>query len=179
VSLAEAFKSLPPEYQPVVLPHLLALMDVPDKEEILKAIQEVKDRPSPEMEKIKADNEFRDRELALRYNPDKLQAEIASIVAKTVQTGVQSAFSAMQAASQIAQIPQIAPVADAVMMSAGYQAPTPAGVDPNYPQPEVMPVGQVPPVQQNTSPTFPPVPQQADSPMQGIETSRTTDNIQE
>jgi hypothetical protein len=32
-------------------------------------------------------------------------------------------------------------------------------------------------VQQNTSPAFPPVPQQGGSPMQGIETPITTDNL--
>ena len=155
-------------------------MDMPNKEEVLKSIQEVKDRPDPEMEKLKADQDFRERELLARYNPEKLQAEIAAIVSKTVQTGVQSAFSAMQAAAQIAQNPQIAPVADAVMMLNGYQAPTPAGVDPNFPIPQGVPPvqpGAMPGVQNNTSPQFPPVPQQADSPMQGIETDQVTDNI--
>ena len=36
----------------------------------------------------------------------------------------------------------------------------------------------IPAVQQNTSPAFPPVPQQASSGMQGIETTTTEDNIQ-
>jgi len=178
VSLAEAFKALPPEYQPVVLPHLLALMDVPDKKEILEAIQEVKNRPSPEMEKIKSDNEFRDRELMMKYNPEKLTAEISKIVSETVANGVKSAYAAMQAGQVIATMPSVAPIADVVMQSSGYRPPTPAGVDPNYPQPEAMPVANVPPVQANTSPTFPPVPQQAGSPMQGIETQRTSDNLQ-
>ncbi len=181
VSLAEAFKALPPEYQPVVLPHLLALMDVPDKKEILQAIQEVNDRPNPEMEKIKADNDFRERELLAKYSPDRLIAEIEKIVSEALKNNVQSAFAAMQAASQIAMNPSIAPVADAVMVASGRREPTPAGVDPNFPQPELppqaTPLEHVPPVQQNTSPQFPPVPQQAGSPMQGIETARTSDNM--
>ena len=180
VSMAEAFKALPAEYQPVVLPHLLALMDMPNKEEVLKSIQEVKDRPDPEMEKLKADQDFRERELLARYNPEKLQAEISKIVAETVATGVASAFSAMQGGAQIAQMPQIAPIADSIMMSAGYQAPTPAGVDPNFPIPQGVPPvqpGAMTGVQQNTSPQFPPVPQQAESPMQGIETDQVTDNL--
>ncbi len=180
VSMAEAFKSLPAEYQPVVLPHLLALMDMPNKEEVLKSIQEVKSRPDPELEKIKADQDFRERELVARYSPEKLQAEIAKIVAETVATGVASAFSAMQGGAQIAQMPQIAPIADSIMMSAGYQAPTPAGVDPNFPIPQGVPhvqPGAMPGVQNNTSPQFPPVPQQAESPMQGIETDQVTDNL--
>lgn len=177
VSLAEAFKSLPPEYQPVVLPHLLALMDVPDKKAILDDIQEVKSRPDPEMEKIKADNEFRERELMMRYNQDKTNAEIAKLKAETVQTGTESAYSAMQAGAQVAQMPQIAAIADAIYKLAGYQPPTPAGVDPDFPVPQGIAPPVMPDVQANSSPQFPPVPQQADSPMQGIETSRTTDNI--
>jgi len=178
VSLAEAFKALPPEYQPVVLPHLLALMDVPSRKEIIEAIQEIKDRPNPEMEKLKADNEFRDRELLAKYSPDKLTAEISKIVSETVANGVKSAYAAMQAGQVIATMPQVAPIADVVMQSSGYRAPTPAGQDPNYPQPEAMPVANVPPVQPNTSPQLPPVPQDAGSPMQGIETQRTSDNLQ-
>lgn len=163
VSLAEAFKSLPPEYQPVVLPHMLALMDVPDKKEILDAIQEVKNRPSPEMEKIKADNEFRDRELLLKYAPDKLQAEIQKIVSETVATGIKSAFGAIQAGQLIAQMPQIAPVADVVLQNAGWRPPTPAGVDPNLPMPDVaVPQGVVNPG--DTSPQTPATPV---SPMNG------------
>jgi len=179
VSLAEAFKALPPEYQPVVLPHLLALMDVPNRDEVIKAVQEIKDRPNPEMEKIKADNAFRDKELLLKYNQEKVQAEINKIKAESVQTGVASAFSATQAAASIAQMPQISPVADAVLAMAGYQPSNPTGIDPNLPIPQAMSVEQVPPVdvKTNTSPQFPPVPQQADSPMRGIETARTNDNL--
>lgn len=180
VSLAEVAKSLPPEFQPVVLPHLLALMDMPNKREILQAIQETRDKPSPEMEKIKADNDFRERELLAKYSPEKLTAEISRIVSETVANGVKSAYAAMQAGQVIATMPQVAPIADVVMQSSGYRAPTPAGQDPNYPQPQSMPAEQaqtMPQVHTNTSPQLPPVPQQADSPMQGIETQRTNDNL--
>ena len=176
VSMAEAFKSLPEEYQPVVLPHLLALMDMPNKEEVLKSIQEVKSRPNPEIEKLKADNDFRERELLAKYAPERLKAEIEKIVSEALKNNVQSSFAAMQAGVQIAQMPQIAPVADAVMMASGYRSPNPVGQDPNFPQPALQPQA-APDVQQNTSPQMPPVPQQANSPMQGIETSRTTDNL--
>jgi len=178
VSLAEAFKSLPPEYQPVVLPHLLSLMDVPNRDEVIKAVQEIKDRPNPEIEKIQADNAFREKELMLKYSPDKLAAEVAKMVSETVKNGVQSAFAAMQAGQTIATMPQIAPIADVVMMSAGYRAPNPMGSDPNFPQPEGLAPVQPIDVQQNTSPQLPPVPQEAGSPMQGIETQRKNDNIQ-
>ena len=173
-AMSEAFKAMPPDYQQVALPHLLSLMDLPNKTEIIKAIQEVKDRPSPELEKIKADNEFRERELTLKT---ELQgAQVKKMIADAVKVGTESAYAAMQAASVIATNPQVAPVADAVMASAGYKAPTPFGDDPNYPMPQGIPV-QPMDVQQNTSPQLPPVPQQADGAMNGIETARTTDNF--
>ena len=103
-----------------------------------------------------------------------------------------------------ASAPLTAPVADAVMQQAGWQRPNPGGHDPNFPVPGEAAVmqmrdpyvqGQGRPadaaplaeqeaddapgmeVRQNTSPTYPPVPQDGASPMQGIETPRTTDNF--
>ena len=120
-------------------------------------------------------------------------------MAQAVQVGVQAAFSAMQGGAQVAQMPMIAPIADEIMKGAGYQLPTPGGMDPNFPVPTAAAAmnlrspytqgqgaeygsEQLPPampeVQQNTSPAFPPVPQQASSGMLGIETPTTEDNIQ-
>jgi len=83
-------------------------------------------------------------------------------------------YSAMQAGAQIAQIPQIAPIADIVMQNAGYQEPNPQGIDPNFPMPQAAQQLPIEQPQPNTSPQMPPVPR---SPMQGIETQRTTDNL--
>ena len=84
----------------------------------------------------------------------------------------------MQAGAQLATMPQIAPVADAIMQGAGYQLPDPAGVDPDFPVPAApvapIPAGPMTEVTPNTSPQMPPVPQ---SPMQGVETARITDNL--
>ena len=116
--------------------------------------------------------------------------------AQTVQTGVQASYSAMQAGAQVAQMPMIAPIADVVMQGAGYQRPNPAGQDPNFPTPEqaaarnirspyIEGAGaqagseQLPEMQarENTSPAFPPVPQQAPTGQQGIETPAVADNM--
>ena len=87
-----------------------------------------------------------------------------------MKNGVQSAFAAMQAGGVIAQNPTISPVADVVMQQAGWRPPRPAGQDPNYPQPAGATPSPAPDVRENTSPQFPPVPQQADSgAMRGIE----------
>lgn len=82
----------------------------------------------------------------------KLDAEIASLQVKDADTkaaavkkGVESSFSAMQAAEVIAAVPQVAPIADKIMQGAGYQMPTPAGVDPNYPMPATAAASAVPP----------------------------------
>lgn len=190
-SMSEAFKAMPQEFQVVALPHLLALMDVPNRDELIEDIKAAQDQLTPEVvqqridEAVKlalqqSDHSLRSRELDLKYSPEKLMAEIQKMVAETVKVGVESSFSAMQAGAQLATMPAIAPVADAIMQGAGYQLPNPGGADPNFPVP-VAPVAPLPAggpgaaaVTPNTSPQLPPVPQ---SPMQGIETSRTTDNL--
>ena len=65
------------------------------------------------------------------------------------------------------------------MQGAGYIRPTRSD-DPDFPTASVpvAPAPLPPGVQQNTSPTFPPVPDDGDSPMAGIETPATTDNLQ-
>lgn len=117
----------------------------------------------------------------------KMDAEVANLQAAKVSTGVTAAYAAMQAAEVIAAVPQVAPIADKVMQSAGYTAPSPPGIDPNYPDSSVAAGGAGPglmpaaaeatatgPIQiedghTNTSPMFPP---RASGPRQGIETQR-------
>jgi hypothetical protein len=96
-----------------------------------------------------------------------LRASAGKAHANQVESGVKASFEAVQAAAQIVQVPQLAPVADKILEGAGY-APDPAGVDPNLPQPEISAPALVPPANQNTSPQLPPVPA---SPAAGIETS--------
>ena len=189
-ALSEAFKSMGQQYQPVVLPHLLSLMNIPNKAAIIECVKIAAQQQSEEQiqQRIKdavvaAGLEIKDRELALKYPAGSSEAKDALIRAQAVEVGVKAAFAAIQTAGAIVQTPQISPVADEVMRLAGYQTPNPVGVDPNYPMPgQSMPVVDpalagdfidgVPPVQQNTSPALPPVPQQPGSPMQGIETQR-------
>lgn len=189
-AMSEAFKSMPPQYQEVALPHLLSLMDVPNRDELLEDIKNAKNQMTPEMvdQKIKeavdqaltqSDHDIRRRELDLKYSPDKLLAEIGKLISETVKNGVQSEFAAMQAGAQLAAMPQIAPVADALMQAAGYQPPNPMGNHPDYPAIEPAALAAPPEVQANTSPQFPPVPADGASGLEGIETTRTTDNLPE
>lgn len=188
-AMTEAIKPLPAEYLAAAIPFLASLMDVPFKRQMVEAFRNVGQQPTPEQieqqtqEAIKqalkdSGNDLKARELDIKER--KADSEIKGLDAKAVQIGVQAAFSAMQAGAQIAQMPMIAPIADAVMQGAGYQRPNPLGDDPNFPTPPALPAQSVDPagqVGQNTSPTYPPVPQDGASPMQGIETPRTTDNF--
>jgi len=190
-SLSEAVKALPPNYQAAMLPFMVSLMDIPFKEKAIEAIKAVEQQQTPEQiqEQIqqavqdalsKAGNENRARELDIREREAAAREKL--LQAQTVQTGVQASYSAMQAGAQIAQMPQIAPVADAVMQGAGYTRPMRSD-DPNFPiaQAPMQSAPQegdgVADVQENTSPAFPPVPQDAGTGMQGIETATPSDNI--
>lgn len=187
-AMSEAIKSMPQDYQAAVLPFLVSLMDVPFKRDVVEAIRSVSQQQSPEQIEarikqsvqealVKAGNDLKARELDIKER--KTDAEINAIVAQAVQTGVATAFSAMQAAGQIVMMPQVAPVADVIMQSAGYKKPNPMGDDPNFPMPQGDSVdpAALPPVHQNTSPEFPPVPSDGQSPMTGIETATTADNM--
>lgn len=92
---------------------------------------------------------------------DKAEAKLKD--AQAVKTMVEAEFGATQAAATIAGMPEVAPVADAVLQAAGYQLPNPAGVDPNLPAPAQAVV--TPPMAQNTSPLEPALPA---SPVAGL-----------
>ena len=196
--MSETAKAAPPELLQVMLPYMIHMMDLPKKEQIVQAIMQAQQQPDPEAmrEQIKQElmHDIKERELELRER--EIAARERLMQAQTVQTGVQASYSAMQAGAQVAQMPMIAPIADVVMQGAGYQRPEPAGQDPNFPTPEQAAarnirspyvegegaqVGseQLPEMQvrQNTSPAFPPVPQQVPTGMQGIETPATGDNL--
>lgn len=205
-ALTEAIKPLPQEYLAAAIPFLTQLMDVPFKRDLIEAFRGVRETPTPEQieqqtqqavqQALKdAGNEIKQRELEIKER--KADSEVKNLDAKAVQIGVQAAFAAMQAGAQVAQMPMIAPIADEVMKGAGYQRPNPAGHDPDFPVPDdtaAMNInspyiqGEGPElgldeeqqgveVRQNTSPQFPPVPQDADTAMQGIETPDINDNL--
>ncbi|WP_281081269.1 hypothetical protein [Variovorax paradoxus] len=197
-AMSEAFKAMPPQFQQVAMPYLIALMDLPNREDIIKAVREAAQQMTPEQMQERIDEavnqarmaDARDlklQELSLRYPKEKLDAEIGKILADSFKTVVEGLYSANQTAATIAMNPEIAPVADAVAEAAGYRQPTPAGVDPNLPVPAGLPPAAVmdatgtPGVAENTSPALPPVAPSPGSPMdgggRGIETERTSDNV--
>lgn len=191
--MSEVVKAMPPQFQAVAFPLMASLMDVPFKRELTEALQSAGAQESPEqVEKriqqavqdalAKAGNDLKARELDMKERLTDVQVE--KLMREAVQIGVQTAFSAMQGGAQVAMQPQIAPIADSIMQGAGYQKPSPGGDDPNFPTPVGVPMQPAPAeadmlgdVQANTSPAFPPVPQQAEQGMNGIETPATTDNL--
>lgn len=194
-ALSESVKAATPEIQQVVMPFMIDLMDLPRKKEVVEAIRKAQGQADPEAirNQIKQElmHDLKEREVAMKEAES--EARIKQLMAQAVQTGVQAAFSAMQAGAQVAMNPAIAPVADEVMKGAGYQRPNPGGDDPNFPTVGGVPVqpGPVPSggtggaaaepglaeVRQNTSPEFPPVPQEAGQGMHGIETPALADNL--
>lgn len=189
-AFSEAVKALPPEFQVAAMPYMVALMDMPHKDKFIEDVRKQQEQKTPEQWEqeiqeavqaalVKAGNEFKEREISLKEL--KAGSEIKELDARSVQIGVQAAYSAMQAGAQVAQLPQIAGVADEIMKGAGYQVPNPIGDDPNFPTADGIapPIDDpiMPAVQQNTSPAYPPVPQLGKSPMEGIETPTISDNI--
>ena len=87
---------------------------------------------------------------------EKIDADIEALGAKnkdtiaaSVQKGMATIFASMQAGQVVATMPQVAPIADKLMQAAGYQTPMPAGIDPNFPEPDAT-VPSVPDGPQNT-----------------------------
>ena len=180
-AMSEAFKSMPVRYQEAVMPFLFSLMDVPNKAEVLEVIKQISHLPTEEEieQRIKdavaqAGMEVKQREVAVKEQLAQQRAElneatIKKIVAESVSRTIESIYSATQAGMQIATVPQVAPIADQLLRSAGFEdadtppivAP-PQGLPPGQPgmiepEPEPMeqPVDEYQP-EQNTSPMFPP-----------------------
>lgn len=184
--LSEVAKSMPPQFQAVVMPMMASLMDMPFKKQLVEALQQAGAQESPEQVEqriqqavqdalAKAGNELKARELDMKER--LTEAQIRKVVADAVQSGIAGTFAAMQAGEKIAMNPLIAPIGDIVMKQAGWQAPDPVGQDPNIPAPEQAQMVQDPGgLPGDTDPLTPQAPMQPQSPAigagQGIETLR-------
>jgi len=142
--MSEAFKSAPPEYQKVMMPYLFALMDVPHKQDIIQAIKEMDAKPNPEQENAK-------RELDIKEKV--ADAQIGKLVTEAVTKAIEGIFSATTAAEKIAMIPAVAPLADKLLRSAGFQDKDAAPIVPESEQ--IIPAAPMP---ENTNPLTPPNP---------------------
>lgn len=168
-SMSEAFKSMPDDYQSIALPHLLNLMDIPDKEDIISQIKELKEQTSEEDIEARIDEavkqaifekQFELKEREIEMKEQKTNSEIQKIISETINNTLTSFYSATQAGIQLAEAPGVAPIADELLASAGFE-------DKNNPPifmgtggagADVTPETEVP---MNTSPQFPPRAQDA------------------
>lgn len=184
--MSEVVKAMPPQFQAVAFPMMASLMDLPFKRELTEALQQAGAQETPEQveQRIQqavdqalkdAGNDLKARELDMK---EKLtEAQIRKVIADAVQSGIAGTFAAMQAGEKIAMNPLIAPIGDIVMKQAGWQAPNPAGQDPNIPAPEQAQIVQDPGgLPGDTDPLSPQPPMQPQSPsvgaQEGIETLR-------
>ena len=183
-AFSEAFKATTPEYQRVMMPHMINLMDVPDKKEIILAMKELDNQPS----QVQMEQDQAVKDLALRQSI--ADAQIKLLTMQAVKTGTEAQYAGFQAGLAMAQTPDgptVARIADVVVQNAGMPQAQPAGIDPNYAEQLPLPAAEpiVPPQQSdmmphtNTSPQLPPVPKMPSTGMNGIETQRPTDNIPE
>ena len=169
-ALSEAFKSAPPQYQAVMMPHLMHLANVPNKDDIIAAIMKINEqanlteeqveervKEAIEQAKTKWMVEQKDRELAIKERESS--AKIEQIEVKNVLDRIEAKYSAIQAAIQAILNPGAAPAADQFLKSSGDedQDAAPLLAEPGQAQinTEALP-------DKNTSPMFSPKVQEPD-----------------
>jgi hypothetical protein len=147
-AMSEAFKSMPQEIQVAVLPHLLSLMDVPNRDQVIKAVQDAQQTQTPQQIQQQIDQalknaqyDLKNRELDAKYSPQmmaaqlrKIQAEITAINADAGKKFMELMFAGVQTAEVVTAVPQVSPVADVLIAKAG-------GVPGGQPVPEVGAAG--------------------------------------
>lgn len=107
---------------------------------------------------------------------DKLNAETKKTDSEAVESSVRAQFAGMQAANIIASTPTVTPIADALLLSAGF---VDKDASPIVPQ-GVQPQQGLPQLPQNTSPGFPALPGTGEVGMnRGIETQRNEEGVQQ
>lgn len=158
-AMSEAFKSAPPQFQPLMLPFLLSLMDIPNREDLIRAIKDAGASATPEQvqEQIKAAVEQalvkarHELELKkLQQQQPLIDAQTQKIAAEAATKAVEGFFAATQAANQIAMVPGVAQSADQILRSAGMPDHDAAPLIASAPAGTVA--ADLP---QNTSPLFP------------------------
>lgn len=120
-TMGGAFESLAEKYQAVALPHLLNLMDVPYKEEILEEIKKLSAQPTPEdIDKMITDAVQKDRLMRMTAQKDREIAIKEKIGDKeALKKAIETIYAAMQTGSILAENPHIAPVGDDLLDMAG------------------------------------------------------------
>lgn len=220
-SLMDLVSKLPPQIGLQFLDLVVDFADVPNKDELVKRIRAINGQSDPsrkptpeeqqqinaqqqkqaEVEQVQIDTAKAELAKAqasakkMLADADQSAAKTKEIVANAIQIGVTAAYEALQAAQIVATVPNVTPVADAVLAGAGYVDQ--GGQDPNLPPPTgALPAMTAQPMhgsyigsggdsniddtaQENPSAGIPPAApapgaqlQQADGAAAGIETAR-------
>ena len=144
-ALSEAFKVMPPAYQSATLPFMLALMDLPNRDDLIRAIKEagagaspeqIEDRIKQAVEQALTKARYELEMQKLKQQQPVIDAQVSKVAAEAATKAVEGFFSATRAANEIALMPQLARAADQILGSAGMPdkdavpliAPVPAGV---------------------------------------------------
>lgn len=136
-------------YAPQVVVNLLDLLvdlaDVPNKSEFVSRIRKLTGQSDPTKpptpDEIAAQRQAQDKATlqeqvqmrTLQAQLRKLEAEAAKIGAQAITEQVNTLLQAIAAGGQVATVPALAPIADEIARSAGWQDR--AGTDPNIPAP--------------------------------------------
>jgi len=188
-ALTEFAKSSSPAIQQILSPHIAALAEVPNREEIVEAIRNAEHAPTEEeieqqikdavdQALMKAQTALKEQEIALKTRELDIKedvgiAQIQKMLAETVNKAIESIYSATQAGREIAATPQIAGVADQILGSAGFED---SDLPPVIVTPDAMVSELSPEPAQNTSPMFPPRVQEPDLEMAAMEEDAALEN---
>ena len=96
---SEAFKATTPEFQSVMMPKMIDLMDIDGKDEIIKQMRDLVNKPSP-------DFEIKMRELDMKQS--LIEAQIKQLLMQTTKIGTEAEYSAFQVAEIAASRPETA-----------------------------------------------------------------------
>lgn len=178
-AMSEVYKSIPPEFQRALVPQLMQLMDLPNKEEAIKAIREMMQQPTEEQIQQRLDEavaaalakaDTNVKTMKIEQDGRLIDAKIEKLEADTLVAGTLAAYQGMEAAGIVMTQPGVAPVADEILKGAGYRPQTPGGVSPMIEN--VAPVAGV----ANTNPISPKPPASpAIGAASGIETPQLGD----
>lgn len=148
-AMSEAFKSAPPEYQRVMMPFLFELMDVPRKNDIIRALKDMENGTSPDqvqsMIDQAVDRALKDARIDIEREKIAMQrplieAQVKKTQAESVNKGVEAMFGAIQTAQTITAIPQTSVPADLMLRSVGFQDQDAGQIIPSaQPVPGAMP----------------------------------------
>jgi len=185
--LLDFVKLLPPEYMSAVADKLVLTSGLEFKSEMAEIFRKLSGQNPEDMtpeEQAQAQMQQEQAQLELdklRLEVQKMQSESTKIDAEAVTKNIESTFSAVQSAGALAMQPELIPVADSILQSAGFvdsnQAPIATvqatdGIQPPQIDQQPLPPG----VNMNTSPGSPPV---MNSPVDGMNTGIETQTIED